>query len=133
MLHALLIRHPHIDKILGGNKTWEIRGEKTNIRGTIALVASGSGTVIGVCELVDCVGPLTQEQFSKGASKPGMRKSEAQLVWYKKTYAWVLAKPKYLQTPVSYTHCSGAMIWVVLDRNIEGRVQDQLKHGHDPE
>lgn len=45
MLRALLIRHPWIDLILDGKKSWEIRGARTTIRGTVGLVASGSGTV----------------------------------------------------------------------------------------
>jgi len=126
MLRALLIRHPHIDKILDGQKTWEIRGSRTAIRGTIALIASGSGTVIGVCDVVDCIGPLTQDEFRKNAARAGMRKSEAQLGWYRQTYAWVLANPKYLKKPVPYEHPTGAVIWTTLDRSVERRIQRQL-------
>ena len=54
-MKALLIKTPWIDKILDGKKTWEIRGSATKIRGRIALVQSGSGTVVGICELVDCI------------------------------------------------------------------------------
>jgi hypothetical protein len=127
MLRALLIRHPHIDKILDGKKTWEIRGSRTTIRGRIALIASGSGTVIGVCELVDCVGPLTANHFRKNAKKAGMRPSEANLGYYRKTYAWVLAKPKHLKKPVPYKHPSGAIIWVTLDHQVERKVLDQIQ------
>ena len=135
MLRALLIRHPHIDKILDGEKTWEIRGSRTNIRGPIALVASGTGTVIGVCELVDCVGPLTSDGFRKNAAKAGMRPSEAKLGGYRQTYAWVLANPKGLKKPVAYKHPPGAIIWVTLDRNVEWRIRRQLSEAddrHDP-
>jgi hypothetical protein len=100
VLRALLIRHPHIDKILAGKKKWEIRGSRTSVRETIALVASGSGTVIGVCDLVDCRGPLTAAEYRKNAGKAGMRPSEAKLGWYRQTYAWVIAKPRYLKRPV---------------------------------
>ena len=127
MLRALLIRRPYIDKILDGKKTWEIRGAKTNIRGTIALIASGSGTVIGVCELVDSVGPLTANSFRKNAAKAGMRPSEATLGRYRQTYAWMLAKPRYLKKPLPYGHPSGAVIWVNLDRNVEQLVLNQLQ------
>jgi hypothetical protein len=44
MLRALVIRPYWIDLILKGKKTWEIRGSKTAIRGTITLIPSGSGT-----------------------------------------------------------------------------------------
>jgi hypothetical protein len=125
MLRALLVRHPHIDKILDGDKTWEIRGAKTTIRGTIGLIASGSGTVIGVCDVVDCVGPLTQEQFQKNASKAGIQEGKAKLGHYRQTYGWVLANPKYLKKPVPYEHPVGAVIWVTLDPDVEGKILNQ--------
>ena len=40
---GLMIKSPWIDKILAGEKTWEIRGYTTETRGTIALIKSGSG------------------------------------------------------------------------------------------
>src|ERR1017187_7955597 len=114
-MRALLIRHPWIDMILDGGKTWEIRGSRTSVRCQIALIASGSGTVVGVCDLVDCIGPLTANQFRTNAKKAGMRPSEATLGWYRQTYAWVMAKPRRLKHPVPYEHPSGAVIWVRLD------------------
>jgi hypothetical protein len=128
-LRALLIRRPWIDLILDGKKTWEIRGSRTSVREAIGLVASGSGTVIGVCELIECVGPLTAEEFYKNAKKAGMRPSEAKLGWYPQTYAWVLAKPRILKRPVPYQHPSGAVIWVRLDDRVEREIHDQLA-GH---
>src|SRR5665213_3012769 len=62
-VRALLIRPAPLGQILEGTKTWEIRGSKTLVRETIGLIASGSGTVVGVCDLVDCVGPLSAEQY----------------------------------------------------------------------
>jgi ASCH domain len=43
MFRALLIRHPWVDMILDGKKTWEIRGAKTSVREIIGLIPSGSG------------------------------------------------------------------------------------------
>src|SRR5207249_10751001 len=107
-MRALLIRHPWIDMILDGKKVWEIRGSRTSVRGTIGLVPSGSGTVTGVCDVVDCVGPLTADEFRMNAKKAGMRPSEAKLGWYRQTYAWVLEKPRILKRPVKYQRPSGA-------------------------
>jgi ASCH domain len=129
-LRALLIRHPWIDLILAGKKTWEIRGARTSVRGRIGLVASRSGTVIGVCDLVDCIGPLTAEQYRKNAKKAGMRPSEARLGYYRLTYAWVLEKPRRLKHPVPYQHPSGAVIWVKLDAAVERKVKAQLRSMH---
>jgi hypothetical protein len=124
-LRALLIRHPWIDLILNAKKVWEIRGSRTLFRETIGLVPSGSGAVVGVCDLVDCIGPLTAEQFCKNAKKAGMRPSEAKLGWYRQTYAWVVEKPRYLKHPVPYRHPSGAVIWVRLDTRVEREILEQ--------
>jgi len=125
-LRALLIRHPWIDLILDRKKTWEIRGARTSVRGRIGLIASRSGTVIGVCDLVDCIGPLTAEEFRKNAKKAGMRPSEATLGYYRQTYAWVLEKPRLLKQPVPYQHPSGAIIWVRLGARVEREISKRL-------
>ena len=126
MMRALLIRHPFIDKILDGKKTWEMRGSRTYVRETIALVPSGSGTVVGVCDLVDCVGPLTTAEYRKNAQKAGTRPNEARLGYNRKTYAWVVACPRYLRKPVSYRHPNGAIIWVTLEPTVERAIRRQL-------
>ena len=77
-----MIRPHWIDLILKGTKTWEIRGSRTTARGTIGLIPSGSGTIVGVCEVVDCLGPLSARSFRLNAAKAGMRPSEAQLGRY---------------------------------------------------
>ena len=125
-MRALLIRRPWIDMILDGKKTWEIRGSRPSVRGQIALVASGSGTVVGLCDLVDCVGPLTANQFRKNANKAGMRPSEAELGWYRQTYAWVVDKARRVDQPVPYQHPSGAVIWVSIDGKVERELRKQL-------
>jgi hypothetical protein len=125
-MRALLIRHPWIDLILAEKKVWEIRGSRTSFRETIALIPSRSGTVIGVCDLIDCIGPLTADQFRKNAKKAGMRPSEAKLGRYRQPYAWVLEKPRTLKWPVPYRHPSGAVIWVRLDGRVEREILEQL-------
>jgi hypothetical protein len=65
MLDGLLIRVPWIDKILDGAKTWEIRGSHTSKEGRIGLIESGSGTVVGVAELVGVVGPVVRQNISR--------------------------------------------------------------------
>lgn len=125
-LRALLIRRPWIDMILDGQKTWEIRGSRTSVRETIGLVASGSGTIIGVCDLVNCNGPLTPDEFRRNAKRARMRPSEATLGYYRQTYAWVVKNPRRLDKPVPYKHPPGAIIWVKLDSAVERKVRSQL-------
>ena len=125
-LRALLIRRPWIDMILDGKKTWEIRGSRTSVRGQIGLIASRTGTVVGVCDLVGCVGPLTANQFLKNARKAGMRQSEATLGYYRQTYAWVVDKARRVDQPVPYQHPPGAIIWVKLDAAVENKIKAQV-------
>lgn len=126
MMRALLIRHPWVDLILDGKKTWEIRGSRTAVRGIIGLIPSGSGTVAGVCEVVDCIGPISAEVFRQNAAKAGMRPTDVQLGRYRNTYAWVLANAKPLERPVPYEHPYGAVIWVNLDRSVERAIRRRI-------
>src|ERR1035437_2732880 len=52
-MRALLIRRPWIDMILDGQKTWEIRGSRTSVRGQIGLIASRTGILGGAHSVVD--------------------------------------------------------------------------------
>lgn len=125
MIRALLIRHPWVDMILDGKKTWEMRGSRTSIRETVGLIASGSGTVIGVCDVVDCIGPLSQGEYRENARKAGERPSTAKLD-YRTNFAWVVANPRHLKKPVPYKHPSGAITWVRLSGSVEKAVRRQL-------
>jgi hypothetical protein len=127
MFQALVVPRPHVELILAGKRTWEIRGVKTKVEGRIALVASGSGTIVGVCDLVECLGPLTADMFRRNAAKTGMRPSDARFGSYRQAYAWVLAKPKRLKKAVAYRHPFGVTTWVHLDRRVEREVLDQLQ------
>ena len=126
-MRGLLIRCPFIDQILDGKKVWEMRGSRTLVREQIALIASASGTVIGVCDLANCIGPLTAEQYRKNARKARTIPSEAKLSYYKQTYAWVMKNPHRLVKPVPYAHPPGAIIWVRLEPAVEKKIRAQLR------
>jgi hypothetical protein len=100
MLSGLVIRSPYIDWILAGSKTWEIRGSSTAKRGRIALIKSGTGTVIGVADLVDVVGPLTLRELVANARKLGLRKPAPVRLFYRRTFAWVLKNARKLKTSI---------------------------------
>ena len=91
MLDGLLIRAPWIDKILDGSKTWEIRGSHTYKEGRIALIESGTGTIVGVAELSGVVGPLSLKELSENWKKADFEKGERfYRLPYKETFAWVV-------------------------------------------
>jgi hypothetical protein len=128
MLSGLLIRSPYGDWILAGSKTWEIRGSSTAKRGRIALIQSGSGTVIGVADLVGVVGPLTLRDLAANTRKLGLKKSAIPgPLPYRKTFAWVLENARKLKTPVRYRHPSGCIIWVNLGPCVQAAISRQLK------
>lgn len=110
-MKALIIKQPWIDYILEGKKTWEIRGCKTNIRGQIELIQSGSGLVVGSCNIIDCK-ELTQNDYSYNTDKHKI--SETATLPYKRTYAWIIAKAVRYKEPRKYKHPQGAIIWVNL-------------------
>ena len=60
-MKALIVKKLWIDYILDGNKVWEIRGSNTKIRGEIELIQSGTGLVVGKCNLIDCIELFLQE------------------------------------------------------------------------
>lgn len=109
-MKGLIIKDPWITKILNGEKTWEIRGSKTKIRGTVALIKSKTGMIFGTVDIVDCI-PLTMYNFSANKEKHHVEYAE---IDYKTPYAWVLENPKYHHEIMPYSHPRGAVIWVNL-------------------
>lgn len=118
------IRSPWIDMILDREKTWEIRGKTSKYRGEIALIQSGSGTVVGVCDLVAVHGPLTEREYAKNSHKHG--NNEPYGLPYGNTYAWELANVRRLKKSVPYVHPSGAVTWVNLSEEVEKKVKAML-------
>ena len=110
-MKALVIKKPWIDLILDGLKTWEIRGSRTKVRGTIELIQSGSGLVIGTAEIVDCI-ELSIDLYKSSFDKHQI--NEVGNLPYKKTYAWVMKNPHRYAKPRPYKHPQGAVIWVNL-------------------
>ena len=124
--HALIIRKGPLDKILRGNKTWEVRGSDTKRRGLIALIEGGSGLIVGACELVTTVGPLTLATLQRNARKAGFR---ADGLYYERTFAWVLRGAQRLRRPVPYRHRRGVVIWARLSAREAARVRAALRRG----
>jgi hypothetical protein len=115
-VNGLIIRSPHIEKILEGKKTWEIRGTNSKIRGRIAPIRSGSGLIVGTCALTGVIGPLTLRQLRENARNLGLAPSQVKLPSYDKPHAWVLADVKRFRVPRPYKHPQGAVTWVKLPR-----------------
>lgn len=123
---GIIIRAPFVDWILDGKKTWELRSRRASVRGPIALIEGGTGTVVGTCELVDCLGPLTRDEFLAGAEHINAARAVLAADRWEPddppVYAWVLAKARRLPKPVPYEHPRGAVIWVTLDDDVCRRI-----------
>ena len=122
-MRGLIIRRQFLDLILSGKKQWEIRGSRAHYRGQIALIESGSGTVVGHCVLHDVVGPLTLNDLRANAHRIGCKASDITVKYYQKTYAWVLHDAKRLPRPIPYSHPPGAVIWVRLPPAIKSKLK----------
>ncbi len=116
-MRGLIIRRPWIEKILAGEKTWEIRGSNTKLRERIALIRAGSGRIVGTADLVDVVGPLSRDELAASCDKhcvPSDMIDDVTRRYKQRVYAWVMANAQALPSPVRYSHPSGAVIWVTL-------------------
>jgi len=115
-ISGLIIKSPWIDMILSGEKTWEIRGKRSNKRGWTALIKSGSKKIFGICRIIDVKGPLTLKQFQDTFKKHRIppEKIKGDGLPHKNTYAWVIRDVLQFEVPIQYEHPSGAVIWVNL-------------------
>jgi hypothetical protein len=110
-MKGLIIKDPWITKILNGEKTWEIRGSNTKIRGTISLIKSGTGMIYGTAVLTKSFA-ITQTAFDQGERNHCIPDTYENT--YKQRYVWELSAPKLFDKPIPYTHPQGAVIWVNL-------------------
>jgi ASCH domain len=122
-LSALLIKAPYVDWVLDGKKTWEIRSRSINIRGRIGLIKSKSKskTVVGTCQIVEVIGPLTTPMLQKNA-RTKMNRDPRECGNCVGQYAWVLGDVRRFVQPVRYKHPQGAVTWVTLDQRKAAQV-----------
>lgn len=118
---ALVIDEPWISKILGRQKTWEMRSGNSRFRGLFGLVRKGSGKVVGIARLNSVSGPHSNQELCDTISLHQVDRSIFEQPGYKWRYAWELTDIITLDREVSYVHKNGAVTWVELDETaIEG-------------
>lgn len=121
-MKALVVDEPWISLILGGEKTWEMRSTHTNVRGRIALIRKGWGTIVGLVDVTDSIGPLDEIAWRAHRTRhriPVERYAETSR-W---NIAWQLENAGALAKPVPYSHPSGAVIWVNLSEREAASLQ----------
>ena len=110
-MKGLIIKEPWINFILNGEKTWEIRGSNTKIRGKIYLIKSGTGMMFGECDLADSF-PVTFEIFIENKHKHRIPNNSGVFIQYKNPHVWVMQNPVRYPEPKPYEHKQGAIIWI---------------------
>lgn len=124
---ALIIKKEWLDLILSGKKTLEIRGMNTKNRGLIGLIESGSGLVVGTCEIVGSHTLDCEHQMNEALEKGCIPNKERITNAYNKPHAWEIENAKRLDSPIKYKHPKGAIIWIVLEGSVIDAIQKQFK------
>lgn len=123
---ALIIRQPWSDHILEGRKTWELRGKNTKIRGPVALIEGGSGTIVGMFNIEDTQGPLSRDERVKAADNGQILPEEVDEDMYESVYAWKLKDVIRFENPIEYKHPSGAVIWVTMTETDKENIEQAI-------
>ena len=124
---GLIIRPEPLEKILSGQKIWEMRSRATKIRGPIALIKKGSKAIYGIAHITDSRGPLSREEMEKTVRHHGIttdRIDSEEVAAYR--HAWVLEKIQRLDRPIPYQH-SGGVTFVTLDPYAVSQLQSVMK------
>jgi len=112
-MKGLVIKKKWLDLILAGKKIWEIRGSNCRLRGRVALIESGSGTIVAVCSIKGVQGPFSLPQLLDHRKNHAVDKETLE-TWggYAKNFCWELDDVVILAEPIPYIHPMGAVIWV---------------------
>jgi hypothetical protein len=126
-MHALIIREPWIELILRGKKTWEMRSTPTHIRGRVGLIRKGTGLVVGVAEITDCLAPLDGTLLAASRDRHGIPAEKDRDVlaagWL---HPWVLQSVTRLPRPVASGQKAGQVIWVPLATDVVAAIDAQV-------
>ena len=115
MLKGLVIQKEHLDNILNGLKTVEIRKQNTKKREKIALC--NKGHIYGFAEVVNSYPVSRKDLLSLEWEKKHRATKFLQSGSYSKEnelWVWELSQIQKLDIPIPYVHPQGAIIWVNL-------------------
>jgi len=122
-IKGLVIDSLHVDNILAGTATWEMRSGSTNQPGLVALINQGSGQIVGVANLVAIKGSISYQDRLNNANQYRISEECLRLGdidnW---DVAWILENAQPLLTPITCQHRDGIDIWV----DLEPQVQEKL-------
>ncbi len=87
-----------------------MRSRLTKILGKIQLIESGSGLIVGECEIIDSFKVLDKD-FDSTFNKHKVENTSLLKKW---NCAWVISNAIKYNKPIPYNHPIGAVIWVNL-------------------
>ena len=127
MERSLIIAEPWIEKILSGEKTWEMRSRRTSIRGKIGLIRKGSGLIVGECQIVECYDNFSIQQLTEHEREHCITDVSLLMRW---PVAWVLKNVCRWEQPIPYKHPRGAVTWVKKEAIIYDLRAESLRRRH---
>ncbi len=111
-MKGLLMSKYYLDEILDGKKSFDARLYPTSVRGTIAIVDSGTFRVHGLAELVS-VREITYEEFVDWHRVGPFKDSPIAPYWEGKAcYAYDLRDARRLVLPVRLEKEETARMWI---------------------
>ena len=114
---GLIIWPDPLENILSGRKIWEMRSRRVRKRERIALIEKGTKRVLGVAELVDCIGPLSRDEMTANYDRHCIAPERIDApAGAKYRYAWVLANVQRLHQPVICPLKHGVQTFVSIPR-----------------
>ncbi len=116
-MRGLIVKEPYASMIVKGDKKWEIRRRKTNIRGKVYIISNGE--IIGSAELVDVIGPFSVEDLME--LKEMHKADEKFLREYargERLFAWVFENPKEFKEKRKVKVPRGAQVWIRVDDSL---------------
>lgn len=122
---ALIMEHAHLQKIISGEHTWELRTTKFKKSGYIGLVEKGSKQICAYAKIAGYHGPLSKEELKASKSKHGVLAKDFNAKDFKRLNAIELCNVVELPDPITYEHKPGAVIWVKVGE--QDAVVKQLK------
>lgn len=117
-MKGLIIKPYWGNKILSGEKTWEIRGSNTLHRGHTEIIFSRTQCRWGHANLVDSF-EIDKDIFDLNYENHRIHLMQFDPTRYKKFYAWEFENPVMYDQGIPYKHPQGAVIWVNLGANHE--------------
>ena len=109
---ALIMELNHLQKIISGEHTWELRTTKFKKSGYIGLVEKGSKQICAYAKIAGYHGPLSKEELKSSKSKHGVLAKDYNTKDFKRLNAIELCDVVELPSPITYEHKPGAVIWV---------------------